>query len=92
MHKNPVHAQESFACTRFLCMHNNLVHAQDSFACTGILCMHRHLLIDGHLIASLKVLIASLKGLIAILCDFLLKWVYFNRNIWIKIGNNVVFV
>ena len=28
-------AQDSCACTRFLCMHNTLVHAQHSCACTG---------------------------------------------------------
>ena len=30
-----VHAEDSCACTRFLCMHNTLVHAQHSCACTG---------------------------------------------------------
>ena len=35
MHKVLVHAQDSCACTRFLCMHNTLVHAQHSCACTG---------------------------------------------------------
>ena len=30
-----VHAQDSCACTRFLCLHNILVHAQQSCACTG---------------------------------------------------------
>ena len=29
------YAQDSCACTRFLCMHNTLVHAQHSCACTG---------------------------------------------------------
>ena len=54
-----VHAQDSCACTRFLCMHNTLLHAQHSCACTGgakaqgrdpktstctiILCMHKNL-------------------------------------------------
>ena len=41
-----VHAQESCACIRFLCMlcmHEILVHAQNSCACTRILCMHKTL-------------------------------------------------
>ena len=36
-----VHAQDSCACTWFLCMHKILVHAQDSCACTRIFCMHK---------------------------------------------------
>ena len=35
--KNLVHAQESCACTRILCMHKVLVHAQESCACTLLL-------------------------------------------------------
>ena len=36
-----VHAQESCACTRFLCMHKILVRAQESCACARLLCMHK---------------------------------------------------
>ena len=35
-----VHAQDSCACARFLCMHKILVHAQHSCACTTPLCLH----------------------------------------------------
>ena len=42
-----VHAQDSCACTRTLCMHRILVHARGSCACmracTRILGMHKHL-------------------------------------------------
>ena len=37
MHKILVHAQDSCACTRVLCMHKSVVHAQESCACTRIL-------------------------------------------------------
>ena len=39
-----MHAQDSCACTRFLCMHKIPVHAQDSCACTRFLCMHKILM------------------------------------------------
>ena len=41
MHNILVHAQDSCACTKILCMHKNLVHAQESCACTRVLCMHK---------------------------------------------------
>ena len=49
MHKNLVHAQESCACARILCMHKILVHAEESCACTWILCMHKILVHAHHL-------------------------------------------
>ena len=38
-----MHAQESCAGTRFLCMHKNLVHAQESGACRRILRVQKNL-------------------------------------------------
>ena len=38
-----VHAQDSCARTRVLCVHKSLVHAQDSCTCTTFLCMHNTL-------------------------------------------------
>ena len=48
-----VHAQESCACARILCMHKNLVHAEDlvhahkilvhAQRCTRFLCTHKNL-------------------------------------------------
>ena len=32
-----MHAQDSCACTRILCVHKNLVHAKDSCACAAII-------------------------------------------------------
>ena len=39
--KNLVHAHDSCACARMLCMHKNHVHEQESCAYTEILCMHK---------------------------------------------------
>ena len=38
-----MHAQDSCACTRILCMHKNLVHAQECCACIRIRCMNKNL-------------------------------------------------
>ena len=40
MHRDLVHAQDSCARTRFLCMRRISLHAQDLCACTGISCIH----------------------------------------------------
>ncbi len=38
-----VHAQDSCACIRVLCMHKSPVHEQESCACTRFLCMPKSL-------------------------------------------------